>query len=92
MAIYKILIPVVLGIFLWRCGNYVGREQCERQGEKRIAESLEIRVVQHEKIRARVLAVSRSDNACWLCENYAAHDGTDDVSASAAVQDIPANE
>lgn len=92
MVIHKILIPVVLGVLLWNFGYYMGREQCERQGEKRIAESLEIRVIQHEKIRARVLAVSRSDNACWLCKNYAAHDDTDDLSTGAAVQNIPANE
>ena len=68
----------------------VPKKRTEKQ-ERDIAAITE-RENQRDKIRANVLAVSRDDNACWLCENYAAHDDTVELPANATVQDIPTNE
>lgn len=91
-VVYKIFIVVVLGILLWYSGFRMGIERNENQRTKRTVAELTERNDQLQAVRTRVLAVPRDDNACWLCENYAAHDDTVELPANATVQDIPANE
>lgn len=90
-VIYKILIAVGLGIVLWRGGYEMGLMRSQTERAKADTVAITEREIQHDKIHNRVVAVSRDDNVCWLCKNYAAHDNKTDVPADVALSSISAN-
>lgn len=90
-AVYKILIAVVLGIVLWYSGYEIGRVRSDSERARADNAAVVKRESQRSEIHNRVVAVSRDDNVCWLCENYAAHDNKANVSTDVALSSVSAD-
>lgn len=73
-VVRKIFIVVVLGVLLWLGGYYVGAARVEQKRTEETISRITHEHNQRNEVRTRVLTVSRADNACWLCKNYAAAD------------------
>ena len=90
-VVYKILIIVGLGILLWRSGYEVGFMRSETERTKADTIGITKREIQRAEIHNRVVAISRDDNVCWLCANYAANDNKTDVSSDVALRSVSAD-
>lgn len=90
-VVYKILIAVGLGIFLWYSGYEIGRVRSDSERAQADNAAVIERENQRSKIHNRVVAVSRDDNVCWLCANYAANDNKTDVSSDVALSSVSAD-
>lgn len=90
-VIYKILIAVGLGFLLWRGGYEMGFMRSETERARADTIGITEREIKRAETHNRIVAVSRDDNVCWLCKNYAANDNKTDVSSDATLSSVSAN-